>query len=707
MSNINILPHARGQIVTPLTRSFRHRGIWTNALAYVSGDIVTRNGSSWLCVTAHEGQTPNPNAAVWGLLAQGGDGAGGGGASALVDLTDVDLTGLTDGQLLVWNSALATWTPLTLDTTTINAATVAALDTETQARTGADNALDTRLDSIEAADLAPRSFVTFMTQSLATVVSTELNGKAPIIHGHPVAEITNSTAVGRSVVTAADAAAARSAIGAVANDDGRLSNARTPTAHEHTAAQISDATATGRALVTAANAAAARAAIGAVANDDSLLSNARTPTAHKATHATGGSDALVPADIGAATAAALATEVSDRTIADAAINTSLTGKAPTAHEHTAAQISDATATGRALVTAVDAAAARTTIGAAVAGSAVPVAGATGQMLAKTSATDYATSWVDAPAALPTGGSDGDVLRKSTGATSIWETIATLAGRVVTALGGVLSLSGAASSTRGINLQTGGVDRWSDVVSGTEAGANAGGDRSRRRFADNGTLLGTIWSEIRSTGQAIFNGIELLLQTGNLRVTAGDATVTAGNVIVTAGRAEFGANSAEVRFGNGSSSNNSINFRHGTSSLGVRLMPNGIGGRSLSQGDTFFYDDGQLSGFYTGAAVSITPGVMGSPFAVLSGSGGSSSIAFNNPTLAPLGGNAIHGRLSITVENRGSGACATPTFGTQYETRAWGAALGSNQIRYAEFRFINAAIGTKRYFQTTDWITVTP
>ena len=49
----------------------------------------------------------------------------------------------------------------------------------------------------------------------------------------------------------------------VQGSDSRLSDARTPTTHTHPASEVSDSTTTGRSLLTAADAAAARSAIGA------------------------------------------------------------------------------------------------------------------------------------------------------------------------------------------------------------------------------------------------------------------------------------------------------------------------------------------------------------------------------------------------------------------------------------------------------------
>jgi hypothetical protein len=64
------------------------------------------------------------------------------------------------------------------------------------------------------------------------------------------------------------------------------------------AADITDATTAGRAVLTAADAAAQRAALGTDA-----AGAARPPSAHAASHATDGADPITPADIGAATAA--------------------------------------------------------------------------------------------------------------------------------------------------------------------------------------------------------------------------------------------------------------------------------------------------------------------------------------------------------------------------------------------------------------------
>jgi hypothetical protein len=123
---------------------------------------------------------------------------------------------------------------------------------------------------------------------------------------------------------------------AVGATDARLSDARAPLAHTHQAAQLSDATAVGRALLTAADAAAQRAALAlggaallavgtatgtVAAGDDARLTNPRTPTTHASSHTSGGGDPLTLAE----------SQVTN-------LVTDLAGKAATVHVHSAADV---------------------------------------------------------------------------------------------------------------------------------------------------------------------------------------------------------------------------------------------------------------------------------------------------------------------------------------------------------------------------------
>lgn len=93
-----------------------------------------------------------------------------------------------------------------------------------------------------------------------------------------------------------------SSLQACAGNDARLSDARTPTAHTHPASEISDSTAAGRSLLTAADAAAQRSSLGlgtsailnvpasgnaasgeVVKGNDTRLTDSRTPLTHSHT----------------------------------------------------------------------------------------------------------------------------------------------------------------------------------------------------------------------------------------------------------------------------------------------------------------------------------------------------------------------------------------------------------------------------------------
>lgn len=176
---------------------------------------------------------------------------------------------------------------------------------------------------------------------------------------------------------------------AVAGNDPRLTDARTPTSHAHPVSQVSDATATGQALVTAASTAAARAAIGLGSVDNTADASKPVSTAQSAADSA----------VAAAAAAALATHTGNTSnphsvtkaqvglgnadnTSDAAKpvstaqQTALDGKAATGHTHTATAISDSTTVGRNVITATDATAARTAIGAGTSSLAVGTSGGT-------------------------------------------------------------------------------------------------------------------------------------------------------------------------------------------------------------------------------------------------------------------------------------------------------------------------------------------
>jgi hypothetical protein len=232
----------------------------------------------------------------------------------------------------------------------------------------------------------------------------------PASHTHPASEISDSTTVGRAVLTAASAAAARSAIGAgTGNSDlvigttagtakegnwvpswsdvtGKPSTF-TPSSHTHPASQISDATTVGRNVLTASDAAAARSAIGAGTSNLALGSTSgtaaagnhnhdsvyaavsHTHTASQISDSTATGRSVLTAASAAAARSAIGAGTSDLTIGTtgstaAAGNHTHSEYAATSHTHTASQISDSTTTGRSVLTASNAGAARTAIAAA-------------------------------------------------------------------------------------------------------------------------------------------------------------------------------------------------------------------------------------------------------------------------------------------------------------------------------------------------------
>ena len=141
-------------------------------------------------------------------LADRGDGS----ASALDDLTDVNISSPNDGQALVWNNGAGEW--------------------QAQTVSGAGDLLSSaNLSDVTDAATAFANIKQDATTTSTGVVELATDGE---------------TASGKAVQA----------------DDARLSDARTPVYHTHFSTVISDSTEAGRAILTATDAAAQRTALG-------------------------------------------------------------------------------------------------------------------------------------------------------------------------------------------------------------------------------------------------------------------------------------------------------------------------------------------------------------------------------------------------------------------------------------------------------------
>lgn len=132
-------------------------------------------------------------------------------------------------------------------------------------RTVAGKALSSNVTLVKAdVGLANVDNTSDSAKPVSSATQTALDGKAATSHTHTATQISDSTATGRSVITAASAAAARTAIGAGTSNIAIGTGATDAKAgnYQPTAANISDATTVGRNILTATDAAAVRAAAG-------------------------------------------------------------------------------------------------------------------------------------------------------------------------------------------------------------------------------------------------------------------------------------------------------------------------------------------------------------------------------------------------------------------------------------------------------------
>ncbi len=253
-----------------------------------------------------------------------------------------------------------------------------------------------------------------------------------------------------------------------------------------------------------------------------------------------------------------------------------------------------------------------------------------------------------------GGSSFLTVNKSTGAVTSTSTLTNQG----------LVISKAAATTRPINFQTSGSNRWILQANATaETGSNAGSDFQLIRLADNGATQNTVYTISRATGVMDFavsptvagapiGGNSAAGTSGSIQLNNGSGSFTSGSGFTWASNALSIATANATATITGGDSSTSING----SNMVVR------GGNSLSgtnsNGGTLFLQGGQPGS--AGAAVS--PGQAGDVI-ISGGLGGANPITTTNGGNVSISGglagsNAASGAggyISMTTAPRNNGA----------------------------------------------------
>lgn len=253
----------------------------------------------------------------------------------------------------------------------------------------APGALDT-LNELAAALGDDPAFATTVNAALGNRVRFDavqtLTGPQQVQARANIGAGTSSLALGTSASTAAagDHTHTPASIGAAA------------ASHTHTASQVSDASVVGKAVLTAADAAAARTAIGAGTSSLALGTTAGTAKAGDYAPPAATDVAAGVVELATPTEATAGVDAT-RAVTPAGLKAVADTKAAATHTHTASQVSDASTVGKAVMTATDAAAARTAIGAGT--SSVVIGTASGQAadgaLVGDTTTDFVATFVAA------------------------------------------------------------------------------------------------------------------------------------------------------------------------------------------------------------------------------------------------------------------------------------------------------------------------